>query len=220
MDGQPGSGRWEHETAAGRPVHELHSLQTTFVGRLADEAVCRSSLQSERRSRQQDFESSKSVGSTFGGNLQSVGQKEAAAAISASTGLPRENLGLEVSPEFGRNRIKRSGPRPNIDHVLNMKPVAQPALAPSIQLCRTYLKTDNAFDFGAIKPPSAIAEAIPAWSPSRPEAPVHKPLDTLFPQSYFERVRVAPPSPTNMTTEPSPTLPFPTARPTQATTAW
>jgi hypothetical protein len=60
------------------------------------------------------------------------------------------------------------------------------------------LKSDNPFDFGAIKPPSATAEAIPAWSPSRPEAPVPKPLDTLFPRAYFDSVRVAPPSPTIM----------------------
>jgi hypothetical protein len=85
-----------------------------------------------------------------------------------------------------------------MNHVLNLKPAAPPALAPFIQLCRMDLKTDNPFDFGAIKQPIAPAETIPAWSPSRPEAPVPKPLDTLFPRVYFESVRVAPPSPTMM----------------------
>lgn len=46
--------------------------------------------------------------------------------------------------------------------------------------------------------PTAREEAIPHWSPARPEAPVPKRLDTLFQREYFEILREAPPSPTMM----------------------
>ena len=136
----------------------------------------------------------------FGANSQSVLRK----------GTSGRNLGLiggsitsiavlEAANWLLPNRTKshqRVSLRPDMNHVLNMKSAAQPALAASIQLCRMDLTTDN--PFGVISPPSAPPEPIPAWSPFRPETPVPKSLDMLFPRAYFDSVRAAPPSPTIM----------------------
>jgi hypothetical protein len=83
-------------------------------------------------------------------------------------------------------------------NVRDTKSAAQPASVPSIRLHRTDLKTDMPFDFDAILPLSEPTEAIPAWSPSLPEEPLPKPLNMLFPRTYFDCVRAKPPSPTMM----------------------